>query len=432
MPSEDADSFEATLLPTLQRLTSLQYKSLPEQRTLPQRLPAWCGDQVIGGSSAESRMPRRRLNLIPRRGVYLLALVILAAVLLAGCGGSSNGSSPPSNSSGSSTSTPPTIISPGASTLQQNVINVISVVQPAVVEIQSYGSQGGGIGSGEVLTNDGYIVTNDHVVSGFSNYLVRFANGQTMQAQLTGASPQDDLAVLKVNGKNLTTISVGDSSKAQVGQFAIAIGNPLGYANTATIGIVSALERAASEAPNGPAGTLVGLIQTSAPINPGNSGGALVDLQGQLIGIPTLAAVDPSVGAPANGIGFAISSNRMEFVTQQLIKQGKLTSTGQGFLGIQGQDVTPQLAASNNLPVQFGVQVVGFVNDASGKSPAQQAGVQIGDIIVQVNGQTIANSTDLGALTLSQKPGTQVKLTVVRGSGQQTITVTLGERPVGS
>jgi S1-C subfamily serine protease len=198
---------------------------------------------------------------------------------------------------------------------------------------------------------------------------------------------------------------------------------------SATFGIVSALNRSASEAPNGPAGELTGLIQTSAPINPGNSGGALVDLQGQLIGIPTLGAIDPETGTQANGIGYAIPVDRVTFVAQQLIQHGQLTSTGQGFLGIQGEDVTPSLAAANGLSVQSGVLVTGFANDVAGQSPAQQAGLQTGDVIIAVNGQAVAGNGDLASALLSQSPGTKVTVTVVRGSSQHTVTVTLGERP---
>jgi S1-C subfamily serine protease len=260
---------------------------------------------------------------------------------------------------------------------------------------------------------------------------VRIGTNQVVPAKLIGEAAPDDLAVLRVNVKNLPPISFGDSSKVQVGQFVVAIGSPLGLEETATIGIVSALNRAASEGAGG-APTLVGLIQTSAPINPGNSGGALVDLSGQLIGIPTLAAVDPEINAPANGIGFAIPSNRVQFVTQQLMRYGKLTSSGQGFLGIEGQEVTPQVAAANGLSVQSGVLVAGFAKDASGKSPAQQAGLRLGDSIVAINNQAVASSTDLASLTLTQQPGTKISLTVARGTHQQTIQVTLGERPVGS
>ncbi len=361
------------------------------------------------------------------RGLLLLVCLALAALALAGCVSPDNTLAPPA-----ATASAPATIAPGASELQQNVVSVIHGVQPAVVEIEGFAAGGGSIGSGEILTSDGYIVTNDHVVRGFTNFRVRLSANQIVAARLTGEAPQDDLAVLKVAGSRLPTIHIGDSSRVQVGQFAVAIGSPLGLEETATFGIVSALNRAANEGPNGPASTLVGLIQTSAPINPGNSGGALVDLNGQLIGIPTLAAVDPAINAPANGIGFAIPSNRVQFVTQQLIQYGRLRTSGQGFLGIEGQQVTPQLAAVNDLPVQNGVLVAGFVKDAAGKSPAQQAGVRLGDIIVQVNNQAIATSADLASLTLPQKPGTRVQETLVRVTRQQTVQVALGERPVSA
>ncbi|HLW00941.1 MAG TPA: trypsin-like peptidase domain-containing protein [Ktedonobacterales bacterium] len=362
----------------------------------------------------------------PRRGVGLFTLLLLVVLALAGCVSVGTTAQP------TATATAPTTVAPGAADLQQQVINVIHAVQPSVVEIDGFNGGGQSIGSGEILTSDGYIVTNDHVVRGFTSFSVRMGANQIVPAKLIGQAPQDDLAVLKVAGTKLPPISFGDSSKVQVGQFVIAIGSPLGLAETATIGIVSALNRAASEGVGGPASTLVGLIQTSAPINPGNSGGALVDLSGRLIGIPTLAAVDPEINAPANGIGFAIPSNRVQFVTQQLIQHGRLVSSGQGFLGIEGQDVTPQLAAANGLAVRNGVLVAGFAKDTAGKSPAQQAGLRVGDSIVAVNNQQIAGSTDLASLTLTQPPGARVNVTIARGPRQQTIQVVLGERPVAS
>ncbi len=217
----------------------------------------------------------------------------------------------------------------------------------------------------------------------------------------------------------------------QVGEFDIALGNPLGLQQSATFGIVSALNRTATEdaSSGGTGATLTGLIQTSAPINPGNSGGALVDLQGQLIGIPTLGATNTNNGSTADGIGFAIPSNRVSYVVNQLISNGHLTATGQGFLGVQSEDVTPQIAAANGLSVQSGVLVAGFSNDAAGSSPAQQAGIKVGDVITAVNGTQINNSDDLAGVLLNLTPGTKVNVTVERGSSQQMITVTLGERP---
>ena len=302
-------------------------------------------------------------------------------------------------------------------------------MQPSVVEVTSTGQSGQAIGSGVIFTSDGYIVTNDHVVSGFSSYMVTLSNGKAVSAQLTGEDAQDDLAVLKVNQTSLRPIALGDSSKVVVGEFSIALGNPLGLQQSATFGIVSALNRTASEAPSGPAGELTGLIQTSAPINPGNSGGALVDLSGRLVGIPTLGAVDGETGTTAPGIGFAIPVNRAVYVEQQLVKNGHLTSSGQGFLGVQGEDVTPQIASANGLSVQQGVLVTNFANDAAGSSPAKSAGVKTGDVITAVNGQTIAGNADLASVLLAQSPGAKVTLTIQRGSSSMTIKVTLGERP---
>ncbi len=317
--------------------------------------------------------------------------------------------------------------SASAQDLQQSVISVIHIVQPSVVEVTSRGAQGGAIGSGEILRADGYIVTNNHVVAGFSTYTVTLATGQTVPAQLVGAAPQDDLAVLRVQFTNLRPISIGVSRTVQVGQFAIAMGSPLGLQQSATLGIVSALDRQATEAQSGP--FLAGLIQTSAPINPGNSGGALVDLQGRLIGIPTLGAENPESGVPAGGIGFAIPSDRVKFVADQLIKYGRVVTSGQGFLGIQGQDVTPELATAFRLPAQSGVLITGFANDATGASPAAKAGLLRGDIVVAIDGKQVATEADLASALLAQTPGTPVTITVQRGAKQQSAKVTLGERP---
>ena len=376
------------------------------------------------------RRPRRRL------GIWVFALGALILLLIGiGVGAALfNPSIGPAANHRTQANPAPTVSVPAsAQSLQQTVINVVRTAQPSVVEVQSQGNQGGAIGSGEVVTSDGYIVTNDHVVAGFSAYAVALANGKTYPARLIGQDAQDDLAVLKIAVSGLQPISFADSANVQVGEFAVALGSPLGLQQSATFGIVSALNRTASEAPSSPAGVLTGLIQTSAPINPGNSGGALLDLHGQLIGIPTLGAVDPNSGSGASGIGFAIPSDRVQFVEHQLIKHGKLTSTGQGFLGVQGIDVTPQLAAANHLPAQSGVLITGFANDASGKSPAQQAGLKAGDIIVGVNGKSVGSNGDLAGALISQKPGVSVTLTYLRGNAtQHAIKVTLGERPTNA
>jgi S1-C subfamily serine protease len=328
-----------------------------------------------------------------------------------------------------STSAPSVAASTSTLSLQQTLEKVAASVSPSVVKITSVSGQQEAVGSGDILTSNGYIVTNDHVVQGYSSYTVTLTSGSTYTATLVGQDAQDDLAVLKIATTGLHPVSFADSAKAQVGQFAVAIGYPLGLRETATYGIVSAVNRAVSEAPSGPAGELPGLVQTSAQLNPGNSGGALVNLQGQLIGIPTLSATNSETGSAASGIGYAIPSDRVAYVAEQLIQYGKLTSSDQGFLGIQGADVTPEVVSAYSLAVDSGVLVSGFASDASGASPAQQAGLQSSDVIAAVNGQTVTNSDDLAQDTLSRLPGTRVTLTIIRGDRSQNISVTLGERP---
>jgi S1-C subfamily serine protease len=316
-----------------------------------------------------------------------------------------------------------------AADLEQTIQTVIRRVQPSIVEVNSRSSQGQAIGSGEVIAAGGYVVTNDHVVRGFQQYQVVLADGQTAPATLVGEAPADDLAVLKVAAPQLRPISLGNSSTVQVGSIVLAIGSPLGLDQSATLGIVSALNRTASEAPSGPAAFLPGLIQTSAPINAGNSGGALVNLRGELIGIPTLGASDPNGNGAAYGIGFAIPSNRVKFITDQLIQSGRVTSTGQGYLGISGVDVTADLAGAYNLPVDHGVLIRSFVPDATGKSPAQQAGLRVGDIILAVNQSPVSGNGDLSGVLLALASGTGVRVAVQRGSSPLRVDVTLGERP---
>jgi putative serine protease PepD len=191
---------------------------------------------------------------------------------------------------------------------QQDMVSLVQKVNPSVVQVQARNVARGGVGSGEIATTSGYIVTNSHVVYGFRDLTVLLSDGSTVPAQLVGDVPEEDLAVLKISAANLKPIVFGDSSKVQVGDFALAMGSPLGLEQSATTGIISALNRSATELSSQGPVTLRGMLQTSAPINPGNSGGALVNAQGELIGIPTLGAVDPTSGAAANGVGFAITS----------------------------------------------------------------------------------------------------------------------------
>lgn len=381
---------------------------------------------------SDARPPRSRRHW-QSPTLYVASLMLLVCVIfVAGCSTPSvESSQTPGSGLQIGGNQSPVEVPAAATDLQQTIINVIRAVQPSVVEVQSGGGgNGGAIGSGEIITADGYIVTNDHVVRGFSSFTVALANGKQVPARLIGEDPQDDLAVLKVDGQNLQPIAFGDSSKVLVGQFAIAIGSPLGLTQSATFGIISAVNRSAQEGSGGTTSVLTGLIQTSAPINPGNSGGALVDLQGRLIGVPTLGAVNPESGSTADGIGFAIPSNRVKYVADQLIKNGRLVNSGQGFMGIEGVDVTPDLAQANGLPVQHGVLIAGFANDATGQSPAQQAGLRTGDIIIAVNDQQVTGNSDLASALISQQPGTKVTISFARNSSAtQKVTLTLGERP---
>ncbi len=374
---------------------------------------------------------RRGWRIVAGALAAVLLLILLVGIYAVGVGvgsrsaGSSSSTTGPITTVNQSGSMSGAVTSQSAQDLQQAVENVIKKTEPSVVEITSVGGNGEAIGSGVIIRSNGTIVTNDHVVSGYSSFTVTLADGKQYGAQIVGQDAQDDLAVIKINATNLPALPLANSSQTTVGEFTVALGSPLGLQDTSTLGIVSALNRSESEGQGGVTSVLTGLVQTSAPINPGNSGGALVNLQGQLIGIPTLGASSTSTGTTVTGIGFAIPSNRVAYVANQLIEYGKLLHSGQGFLGVAGQDVT----ASSNA-AQSGVMVTGFASDANGVSPAQQAGIQQGDVITAVNGVAITSQTDLAGAVFEQAPGTQITLTVVRGSSQLTIKVTLGERPV--
>jgi S1-C subfamily serine protease len=313
-----------------------------------------------------------------------------------------------------------------AATLEQSVVAAIQKVEPAVVEVAVQTSSGTEYGSGSIITSDGYILTNDHVVQNGTSFQVTTTTG-SYTAQVAGTDPADDLAVLKISpSKPLPTITFADSSKVEVGQFAIAVGNPLNVGESASFGIISATDRSVSEAPNGPANIIPNAIQTSAPINPGNSGGALIDLSGDLVGVPTLGALDPEFGnTPATGIGYAIPSNRAQTIANQIIKSGKVTNTGRAFLGVSTADVTPDIAAQYNLPINHGAYIQSLVPNA----PAQQAGLQVGDIIYQVDSTQITDSASLGSYLATKAPGDQVTVYVNRNGSNVQVKVTLGTLP---
>jgi S1-C subfamily serine protease len=303
---------------------------------------------------------------------------------------------------------------------------VISKVEPTVVQINVTTNNGGDLGSGVIIDKRGYIVTNNHVVAGGQSIQVVLADNSKYTAQVTGTDPTDDLAVVKINAPtDLVTATLGNSSQLQVGQEVLAIGNPLGITQTVTRGIISALGRNVSEQKNG-ATTIPSAIQTDAPINPGNSGGALVDLQGNVIGIPTLAAVDPQYGQPASGVGFAIPSNRVNFIAQQLIQGGKVTHSGRAALGISGETVDANVSNMAQLAVDHGV-LIASVSDGG---PAQRAGLQTNDVIVQIDTTQIDSLSTLQDALLAKNPGDSVSVKVYRGNQQLTVNVTLAELQV--
>jgi S1-C subfamily serine protease len=242
-------------------------------------------------------------------------VVILLAALVAGAAVAGISIATGSSSSSSDASSTPTSVQSGGLALQSSYVNVVRAVSPSVVQIEDQV----GLGSGIVLDSAGDIVTNHHVVAGATSFTVTTSAGKRYPAKLVGSFAPDDLAVVKVTGAGLKPATFANSSKLKVGDLAIAIGNPLGLQSSVTNGIVSAFRQATQEPGNV---TLPSVIQTSAAINPGNSGGALADIQGRVIGIPTLAANDPEVGGSAPGIGFALPSNVVTDIARQIVKYG--------------------------------------------------------------------------------------------------------------
>jgi S1-C subfamily serine protease len=319
----------------------------------------------------------------------------------------------------------------GSSAILDNATTTAAAAaSPSVVKVES----SVGLGSGVIMDARGYIVTNYHVLFGGATnrsaraYKVTLSTGATRMATIAGIDAPDDLAVLKITALGLRPIQVANSDDLRVGQFTLAVGAPLGFVESVTMGIVSTLHRNVIE--NGPATVIPNMIQTSAPINPGNSGGALVDLDGHLAGIPTLAAMDPTFGTTAQGIGFAIPSNRVVVIVNQIITNGKVVHSGRPYLGLSDvQEVTTAVAAEEGLPVQSGMLIGGVVPGG----PAHQAGLRPGDVIVRIDEYSIANQEDFANALARLHPGQLVLVTVVDPRGvRRTVDVTLGELPVPS
>jgi serine protease Do len=270
-----------------------------------------------------------------------------------------------------------------------------------------------GLGSGVVITKDGYILTNHHVIDGADEVKVTLSDGREMQAKVVGTDPQTDVAVIKVDARSLAAIEVADSEQIEVGEVVLAIGNPFGLGQTVTSGIVSGKGRGN-----------IGLdyedfIQTDAAINPGNSGGALVDADGRLVGINT-AILSRSGGS--QGIGFAIPANLAQGVMDALIKEGRVT---RGYMGAMIQDVTPSLAKEFKIKQGSGA----LVGEVKSGGPADRAGVQAGDVITEIDGHPVRDSRSLRLRVAGTKPGTTLALKVVRDGEAKTLDVKVKELP---
>ena len=345
----------------------------------------------------------------PNRRITALGLIAALSLTIGACTDRTSDTTPPTAASSENDSG-----GDGASTEaergQSDFVDVVGRVRPSVVEI----STGSGLGSGVAYDDKGNIVTNAHVVGNATDVQVTTVDGRTLRGTVVGAFPPDDLAVVRVSGSGAPPAGkFGDSSKVKVGQIVLAIGNPLGLESSVTEGIVSSTGRTV---PAGDGVVLPSTIQTSAPINPGNSGGALVDLDSQVIGIPTLAAVNPELGA-APGIGFAVPSNTVKRIADQIIANGTVTDSGRAALGVTG----------TNVMTPVGDPIGVLVRGVQGQRAADQAGIRPGDIITAVDGKPTRTMEALQAVLADLAVGQRVNVDVIRSDGRkEAVQVTLG------
>ncbi len=324
-----------------------------------------------------------------------------------------------------------------ASAAQQVAVNVYKRVSPAVVHIAVEGANllESGTGSGFVYDQQGYIVTNNHVVVGGSNIIVTFSDDTRARAEVIGTDPDSDLAIIKVDVPEplLMPLELGDSDSLQVGEQAIAIGNPFGFERTITVGVISSLGRVVPQATGF---SMANLIQTDAAVNPGNSGGPLLDNQGQVIGVNSFIFSENGV---SSGVGFAIPVNTLKRVVPKLIADGRYAHP---WLGITGQDIDNLVADELELSVRRGVLVqTAFQDGPAGLAGLRGGGqerevegtfriVRIGgDIIVGIDGQSVEGMDDLITYLETRQVGQQVVLTIVRDGDERQVEVTLEERP---
>jgi serine protease DegQ len=271
-----------------------------------------------------------------------------------------------------------------------------------------------GLGSGVIVSAEGYLITNHHVVEGADDIEVLLADGRQAQAKVVGTDPETDVALLKIDLDHLPAVTFGNSARLQVGDTVLAIGNPFGVGQTVTSGIVSALDRRGLGL-----NVFENFIQTDAAINPGNSGGALVDANGNLVGINT-AIFSRSGGSL--GIGFAIPAATARLVMEGLIKDGKVI---RGWIGVEPRDLTPDMADTLRLPVKSGVLITGVLQDG----PASSGGIQPGDVVTRIGDTTVANTAELLNAVAALPPGSSAAIAVQRGDKVVAVTVKVAQRP---
>ncbi|MFE5834548.1 S1C family serine protease [Streptomyces sp. NPDC056488] len=346
-----------------------------------------------------------------RRLLLPLAAGACAAALVGGCSSAGDTAGPERSTQAAAPRS--------ANELEEDYRAVIKDVLPSVVQIDAANS----LGSGVVYDDKGHVVTNAHVVGQEKTFKVTAATGgQPVTARLVASYPEQDLAVIRLENvpQGLKAARFGDSSTVDMGQIVLAMGSPLGLSGSVTQGIVSATGRTVSEgrAGGGTGATIGNMVQTSAAINPGNSGGALVNLDSEVVGIPTLAASDPELGGgSAPGIGFAIPASMVRTVADQIVKDGKVTDSGRAALNITGRTVL------NDDYEPAGVAVV----EAPANGAAGRAGLKPGDVITRIGDTDITTITSLSEALASRKPGEKVQVTYVRGTETAKTEVTLGE-----
>jgi putative serine protease PepD len=301
---------------------------------------------------------------------------------------------------------------------ESDIAAIIEATEPAIVAIttgEGPGTGNGGAGTGFVITADGFVVTNNHVVEGATKIEVAFTNGDLESADIVGRDPSTDLAVLKVDRTGLPIIQLGDSDSAQVGDAVVAIGNALALEGglSVTRGIISGTDRTVD---TNTGVSLVGMLQTDAAINPGNSGGPLLDAQGKVIGLNT-AIANPS---EAQNVGFAIPISKAKPVIEDL-RLGRKSA----FLGVSTQTVTPTLARERDLAVDTGAYVVGV----TGGTPAEEAGLREGDVITEIGDAAVTSTADVQTAVRTHRPGDQVTVVVSRDGETVRMGATLTERP---